>query len=164
MRTATLRVEALIDAEDTADFLVNRLRLTRGQTALERAPAVRVVTGGAGTIRMEGFSRALSRGDYFFLPAAARGALLATEGKLEVVECGKKHLNGRISSDIMDKLEEKDKKWLKKTNLLPSLIPGSRTPVGSTIICSAETITSKWIDRPLNKSSRSCRSSPSSSS
>lgn len=60
---------------------------TRGQTALERAPAVHVVTGGAGTIRMEGFSRALSRGDYFFLPAAAQGALLATEGKLEIVEC-----------------------------------------------------------------------------
>jgi mannose-6-phosphate isomerase len=86
-RTATLRVEALIDAADTTDFLVNRIRLSRGETGLERAPAVHVVTGGEGSIRLGGFTRALSRGNYFFLPAAARGARLATEGKLEVVGC-----------------------------------------------------------------------------
>jgi mannose-6-phosphate isomerase len=85
--TATLRVEALIDAADTPDFAVNRIRLTRGEAALERAPAVHVVTGGAGLIRLDGFSRQLARGDYFFLPAAARGARLVTERRLEVVEC-----------------------------------------------------------------------------
>ena len=85
--TATLRVEALIDASDTLDFAVNRIRLTRGEAALERAPAVHVVTGGSGLIRSDGFSRQLARGDYFFLPAAARGAKLVTERRLEVVEC-----------------------------------------------------------------------------
>lgn len=86
-RAGGLRVEALIDASDTPDFAVNRIRLARGQAALERAPAVHVVTGGAGTVGQDGFSRELGRGDYFFLPAAARGARLATAGRLEVVEC-----------------------------------------------------------------------------
>ena len=85
--TAILRVEALIDSSDTPDFAVNRIRLTRGEAALERAPAVHVVTGGAGLIRLDGLSRQLARGDYFFLPAAARGARLVTERRLEVVEC-----------------------------------------------------------------------------
>ncbi len=85
LRTRTLSVERLIDAEDTPDFAVNRIRLARGEVALERAPAVHVVTGGSGRIRHDGFSRPLARGDYFFLPAAARGARL--EGRLEVVEC-----------------------------------------------------------------------------
>jgi hypothetical protein len=48
---------------------------------------VHVVTAGAGLIRLDGFSRPLARGDYFFLPAAARGARLATKSRLEVVEC-----------------------------------------------------------------------------
>jgi len=82
-----LAVEALIDAADTPDFAVNRIRLTRGQVGLERAPSVHVVTGGAGLIRLGEFSRALSRGHYFFLPAAARGARLVTADRLEVVEC-----------------------------------------------------------------------------
>jgi mannose-6-phosphate isomerase len=86
-RTADLRVEALIDASDTPDFAVNRIRLTGGEVELERAPAVHVVTDGTGLIRQDGFSRSLGRGDYFFLPAAARGARLSTERRLEVVEC-----------------------------------------------------------------------------
>ncbi len=86
-RTDTLRVERLIDRSDTPDFAVNRIRLTRGEAALERAPAVHVVTGGAGLIRCGGFSRPLRRGDYFFLPVAARGARLTADSGLEVVEC-----------------------------------------------------------------------------
>jgi mannose-6-phosphate isomerase len=86
-RAPGLRVEALIGAADTPDFAVNRLRLARSRTALERAPAVHVVTAGAGAVRLGDFSRKLSRGDYFFLPASARGAVLSSEEKLEVVEC-----------------------------------------------------------------------------
>jgi mannose-6-phosphate isomerase len=82
-----LRVEALIGAADTPDFAVNRIRLARSRTVLERAPAVHVVTAGAGAVRLGDYSRKLSRGDYFFLPAAARGAELAGEDRLEVVEC-----------------------------------------------------------------------------
>ena len=52
-------MEALIDASDTPDFAVNRIRLTGGG-GLERAPAVHVVTGGAGLIRQDGFSRSLA--------------------------------------------------------------------------------------------------------
>ena len=87
VRSGRLRVEALIDDTDTPDFAVNRFRLSRSQAVLERAPAVHVVTEGAGAIRLEGYARRLRRGDYFFLPAAARGASLDTEGRLEVVEC-----------------------------------------------------------------------------
>ena len=83
----TPRGERLIDAADTPEFAVNRLRLSRGGYRLERAPAVHVVTAGEGRVRLGGFSRPLRRGDYFFLPAAARGALLSSESGLEVVEC-----------------------------------------------------------------------------
>jgi mannose-6-phosphate isomerase class I len=72
---------------DTPDFAVNRIRLARSELSLERAPAVHVVTSGAGAVRQGDFSRQLSRGDYFFLPAAARGAVLGSEDRLEVVEC-----------------------------------------------------------------------------
>jgi mannose-6-phosphate isomerase len=87
IRARGLRVEALIDSSDTPDFDVNRFRLSRARTALQRAPAVHVITGGTGSIRLGTYERALRRGDYFFLPAAARGAELATEERLEVVEC-----------------------------------------------------------------------------
>jgi mannose-6-phosphate isomerase class I len=62
-------VEALLDGSDTPDFAVNRFRLSRAQVQ-ERAPAVHVVTDGAGSIRLGADARLLRHGDYFFLPAA----------------------------------------------------------------------------------------------
>ena len=79
--------EALLSYEDTADFAVNRYRLSRGSHELAPGPAVYVITAGRGRIETEGFSRDIGKGDYFFLPAAAANPALRSDEGMQVVEC-----------------------------------------------------------------------------
>jgi mannose-6-phosphate isomerase len=79
--------EHLLSYQDTPDFAVNRYRLHGGTHGLAGGPAVYVVTGGEGSLRRSGYSRAVHRGDYFFLPACVTDLSLATGSSLEVVEC-----------------------------------------------------------------------------
>ena len=81
------RKESLIAYEDTPCFAVERHTLTGAQMALTDAPAVYVVTEGNGEIAWEGTSRALNKGDYFFLPHAAAGKVTVTADNLQLVAC-----------------------------------------------------------------------------
>lgn len=79
-------VYSLIGKEDTPCFFVKRYCCTGGSAPLENGGCVYIVTSGEGEIRGEGYTRKVKRGDYFLLPAQAKGFTLG--GNLEFVCCG----------------------------------------------------------------------------
>lgn len=79
-------VYSLISKEDTPCFFVTRYCCTGGSAALENGGCVYIVTSGEGEIHGEGYTRKVKRGDYFLLPAQAKGFTLG--GNLEFVCCG----------------------------------------------------------------------------
>lgn len=83
---ADLKKEILIGYGDTPCFGVIRHTLKGGGFTLSKAPSVWAVTDGEVIISGEDFSRRVGRGEYFFLPYAARGRLKA-RGEGVMVEC-----------------------------------------------------------------------------
>ena len=80
--------EKLIGYEDTTCFAVNRHTVSKGSMLLKNAPAVYIVTEGTGVVKNGSFQQELQKGDYFFLPFAAKGSCsVAAEGEIELVEC-----------------------------------------------------------------------------
>lgn len=87
-KTDNCLVEELISYKDTPCFSVQRYILNEGKCKLEFAPAVYVVTEGVGEVLYGEQSKKLKKGDYFFLPYAAKAkAVLQTDDKLQVVVC-----------------------------------------------------------------------------
>jgi mannose-6-phosphate isomerase len=54
--------------------------------SLEDTYGIYVVTHGEGRIFGEGYTKALKKGDYFFMPASLMGKY-AVSGNMEIVEC-----------------------------------------------------------------------------
>ena len=81
-----LRVESLIGPEDTSCFSMTRYCLTDGTAALDVPASIWICIEGSGEVTGENYRRALHRGDYFFLPAAAEGYALHGEN-LQIVCC-----------------------------------------------------------------------------
>jgi mannose-6-phosphate isomerase len=85
---STTVLETLIDSRDTPCFSVERLTLRGSSRAIEKAPSVCIVTHGEGGIAGPTGETAIAKGDYFFMPHAAKGRYrLATGGELQVVSC-----------------------------------------------------------------------------
>ncbi len=81
-----LKVESLIDHSDTPCFAEKRYTLSGGSFVPESGPSVFAVVDGGGMIAGEGYERALKKGDYWFMPFAARGKFTVS-GDLTVIEC-----------------------------------------------------------------------------
>ena len=82
------RAESLIDKRDTPCFSVRRDTIRGAKCALTDAPALYIVTEGAGELNWAGGVRALRRGAYFFLPYCLKGkAELNARERLQVVRC-----------------------------------------------------------------------------
>ena len=82
------RREELIGEADTPCFAMHRHILTDATMPLDIPASVWICTEGEGEILSEGECTRLSRGDYFFLPAAAAGKCSAqTSGTLTLVSC-----------------------------------------------------------------------------
>jgi len=87
-RDDRLLVESLIGAADTSCFSVKRYCLNRGSVPLSIPASIWVCTEGEGLLSGEGYEKPVKKGDYFFLPAAAAGAVSAvTAGALTLVAC-----------------------------------------------------------------------------
>lgn len=80
-------VDTLIGAEDTSCFSMERITFSRGKAPLMTGAAVYIVTGGNGRITGRGYSRPIRRGEYFFLPAAAKEFYAESDDGLELVCC-----------------------------------------------------------------------------
>ena len=63
--------ESLISYDDTPCFAVERVTLAKQTVTLNDAPAVYVVTNGAGKLTWDNGSAPIRKGSYFFLPYAA---------------------------------------------------------------------------------------------
>jgi mannose-6-phosphate isomerase len=89
LREDGLITESLIGPEDTNCFSLMRHRIRNRALANLPSPAVYIVTEGEGALSgAEGYSRAVKKGDYFFLPACASGRYgIKTETSLELLEC-----------------------------------------------------------------------------
>ncbi len=81
--------EGLVTKDDTPCFSVERYRLNGGKTPPLAAPAVYVVTDGAGTLKAYGETiKSIKKGDFFFAPFAAADKLFAeSDGSLEIAAC-----------------------------------------------------------------------------
>ncbi|MCL2406793.1 MAG: class I mannose-6-phosphate isomerase [Defluviitaleaceae bacterium] len=84
--TAGVKRETLIDDKVTECFYVNRITVSGGTAVLSNAPSIHIVTDGSGEIIGDGYIKPVSKGDYFFMPAAANGKFSIT-GNCEVYEC-----------------------------------------------------------------------------
>lgn len=80
--------EILINEENTDCFIINRIKLSDGKYIAEVTDSygVYIVTDGEGSIEGNGKSRALKKGDYFFMPSVLMGKF-EISGNLEIVEC-----------------------------------------------------------------------------
>jgi len=86
--TGCWRVESLIGPQDTDCFAQNRHTVTAGASGELAAPAVIVVTEGAGTLRMGEQSWAIAQGDYFMLPHSVAGkCTVHSDTMIEFAEC-----------------------------------------------------------------------------
>lgn len=82
----TCKIESLIDYSDTPCFGEKRYTLSNGSFVMESGPSVWCVVDGSGEITGENFMRKIEKGDYWFMPYAARGAYRVS-GTLTVIEC-----------------------------------------------------------------------------
>lgn len=83
------RKERIVSGEETHCFGVNRYRI-KTEMALKQGAAVYVVTDGRGKVTGDKYARELKKGNYFFMPAAAKGRfrVRADRGyELEIIEC-----------------------------------------------------------------------------
>lgn len=80
--------ENLIGETDTDCFVVNRIKLTGGSADMNinDSYGVYIVTEGDGTIKGDGYSKNVKKGDYFFMPSCLMGKFTLS-GNMEVVEC-----------------------------------------------------------------------------
>lgn len=77
--------EQLIGPQETECFTMRRLKLSGGSRALEPG-AIYIATRGEGTLVGPSYQRTLRRGEYFYLPFAAKTVSAAGDG-LELVCC-----------------------------------------------------------------------------
>lgn len=80
------KYEAMIDESITNSFSVRVVTLDNGEFSLNRGVAIYVVLEGEGNITGNDYSKGIKRGDYFFLPEAAKGSYKVT-GNLKFAEC-----------------------------------------------------------------------------
>lgn len=81
-----VKTECLIGYGVTPCFGQNRYTLSDGAVTMSFGPAVWAVLDGRGKITGDGYTRALKKGDYFFLPYAAQDKFRLS-GTLTAVEC-----------------------------------------------------------------------------
>jgi mannose-6-phosphate isomerase len=80
--------ETLVSYNDTACFSVNRHMIAKGSLILKNAPSVYIITEGAGILENEAYRQPVKKGEYFFLPFAAKGkCIIKTDHEIELIEC-----------------------------------------------------------------------------
>ena len=80
-----VQVHELIGAKDTPCFAMTRYTCTGGSAKLTQGAAVYIVTDGEGKLVGKDYERTVKAGNYFFLPAEAKG--FAIEGNIHFVCC-----------------------------------------------------------------------------
>ena len=88
MEADGIKAETLVSYKDTTCFTVNRYKSTKGSLTLVNAPSVWIITEGAGILEKDACRQPVKKGDYFFLPFAAKDkSRVSTESGIELIEC-----------------------------------------------------------------------------
>ena len=83
-----VRSEKLVNEEDGGCFSLYRHTIKDGEKTLDNGPAVYIVSSGEGVVCADGYSRKITKGNYFLLPASCKGAYkVCSESGLELMEC-----------------------------------------------------------------------------
>ena len=82
----TVKIESLIDHSDTPCFGEKRYTLTGGCVTIASGPSVFAAVDGEGMLSGDGRSRKIKKGDYWFMPYAARDRFSVT-GNVTLIEC-----------------------------------------------------------------------------
>ncbi|MBQ7596139.1 MAG: class I mannose-6-phosphate isomerase [Clostridia bacterium] len=83
-----IKIESLIDKRCTETFTVNRITFAGGSYRFDNGCRIYVVIDGSGEIAGSDYSKTVKRGDYFFIPEAAKGKF-GISGNMAVIECYK---------------------------------------------------------------------------
>lgn len=78
-----VKTESLISYDDTPCFALNRYTFSGGKLKLDNAPAVYIITDGEAVLSN---GNKIKKGDYFFLPYAAKGCFIKAENAV-LIEC-----------------------------------------------------------------------------
>lgn len=81
-----VKYESLIDERMTKTFNVRRVTLNGGSFDLNGAVKIYVVTEGKGSISGDNYKKDLNKGDYFFIPEAAKNKF-TLNGEMTLIEC-----------------------------------------------------------------------------
>lgn len=83
-----VRVEKLIDMENTDCFCINRITLENSEYVLfvKDSFGIYIVTEGSGRLTGADYERDVKKGDYFFMPASLMGQVRVC-GDMEIIEC-----------------------------------------------------------------------------
>lgn len=81
-----MKYESLIDDRMTKTFNVRRVTLDGGSFDMKGSVKIYVVTNGCGKITGDGYEKEITKGDYFFIPEAAKDKF-ALSGKMTLIEC-----------------------------------------------------------------------------
>ena len=81
-----VKYESLIDERMTTSFNVRTVTLSGGEFNLDKGATIYVVTEGNGIITAEGYNKEIKKGDYFFMPVAAKDKF-TVNGNMKLVEC-----------------------------------------------------------------------------
>lgn len=79
--------EILVDEDNTDCFVINRIKLSDGETELnvKGSYAVYIVTEGEGCLVGKNYEKEIKKGDYFFMPACLMGDFKVS-GNMEMIE------------------------------------------------------------------------------
>ena len=85
---SSVKIEGLIGPDKTDCFVINRITLTGGSyiPSIPDSYGIYIVCEGEGTIRAEGYEKAIRKGDYFFMGACAMNQY-QIEGNVTLIEC-----------------------------------------------------------------------------
>ncbi len=81
-----LKYESIIDERMTKTFTVRRITLDGGSFEQKGGVKIYVVTDGNGKITGDAYEKELTKGDYFFIPEAAKDKFTLT-GNMTLIEC-----------------------------------------------------------------------------
>ena len=78
--------EQLIGENQTNNFSLRRFKFNDGRLSLDKN-AIYIVADGEGKVLGDGYERALKKGDYFLMPACAKGKFEVESENLELLAC-----------------------------------------------------------------------------
>ncbi|MDC7226942.1 MAG: class I mannose-6-phosphate isomerase [Spirochaetales bacterium] len=87
IKNGGIEARKLISEKESNNFRMNSYTVESGSFQLNNTPSIIIPVEGSGILKGSDLNRAITAGEYFFMPHSARGAEIVTDGRITVVEC-----------------------------------------------------------------------------